>query len=295
MMNKLQSGIAALYAFDPDADSIDPFEIFLKSLRILSQIPTLIAYSYLATFKPDANLIDPPTSGSTADSFLRILNQGQDPHPLHVHIMDVCLVLHAEHGGGNNSTFATHVVSSSQSDLYSTLCAAIASLKGPLHGSANKKTMDMMADIKANVKNWADVSELTAYIERIVLGEVGDKSGKIYGLGHAVYTLSDPRATEIKALAAQLSTQTQRQDEYHLYLLMEEIAPKIFNRIKGSTKVITPNVDFFSGFVYDCLGLPEELYTPLFAMARTCGWCAHFIEEGLSGKRIIRPAYKYVS
>ena len=294
IMNKLQTAVSALYAFDADADNIDPLDAFLKSLRLLSQIPTIIAYSYLTAYKPHTPLLTPPKTGSMAESFLTLLNPGQTPHPLHVHIMDICLVLHAEHGGGNNSTFATHVVSSSQSDIYSTMAAAIASLKGPLHGSANKKVMDMMSDIKANVKDWGNIAELTTYLERIIKQEVGDKSGKIYGLGHAVYTLSDPRATEIKKLASELAPQVNRQAEYDLYLTLETLGPQVFNRVKGIDKVITPNVDFFSGFVYDCLGIPEEIYTAIFAMARTCGWCAHFIEENLSGKRIIRPAYKYI-
>jgi len=293
-MNKLQTAISALYGYDPDPDTQDPLENFLKSVQIISKLPLVVAYNYLASNKTNPKFVEPPKDSSIAESFLYVLNEGKMPTEIEAHILDLCLVLHAEHGGGNNSTFATHVVSSSQSDLYSTMAAAAASLKGPLHGSANQEVMDMMDDIKAHVKKWSDKNEVCAYIEKIVNKEAYDKSGKIYGLGHAVYTKSDPRAIIILSYAQALAKEKGREEEMALYRIIAQEAPAIFQRVKGSSKVIAPNVDFFSGFVYDCLGIPSQIYTPIFALARVCGWCAHYVEEGLSGKRIIRPAYKYI-
>jgi len=294
IMNKLQGAVSALYGFDDDADSNDPYENFLKSVQLLAKLPMIVAYGYLSAHKENPKFVLPDNSMSHAESLLYMLYEGKTPSKFDAHIMDVALVLHAEHGGGNNSTFTTYVVSSSGSDIYSTMAAAIASLKGPLHGSANKKVMDMMADIKANVKDWGDVSQVDAYLTKIINQEAHDKSGKVYGLGHAVYTLSDPRATVIKKLAVELAKEKNREAELNLYFTIEKEGPGLFQSVKGSDKVIAPNVDFFSGFVYDCLDIPEEIYTPMFAMARTCGWCAHRIEESLSSKRIIRPGYKFV-
>ena len=193
-----------------------------------------------------------------------------------------------------NSSFSTRVVSSSGTDIYSTLCASIASLKGPLHGAANSKVMSMMDDIKSSVNNWSSERHVGDYLEKILNKDAFDKSGKIFGLGHAVYTVSDPRAVILKEYAEKLAEDKSRTDELNLYLLIERVGPKKFADVKKISKVISPNVDFFSGFVYDCLGLPQPLYTPLFAMARVSGWCAHRMEELISGKRIIRPAYKFV-
>lgn len=295
IMNKLQSAVSVMYAEDEDPESNDPMNDFFKSLRLLSKMPLIVAYSYLSYYTPDASFVTPPQDMSIAESFLYAFNEGKEVSPEAAHIMDLCLILHAEHGGGNNSTFTTRVVSSSGSDIYSTIAAAIASLKGPLHGSANKKVMDMMEDIKSNVSDWENPTELSGYLRKIIDKEAHDKSGKIYGLGHAVYTQSDPRAEIIKSHAKSISKQKNREKEMNLYFSVAEEGPRIFAEEKGSKKVISPNVDFYSGFVYDCLGLPAELYTSLFAMARTCGWCAHRIEENVSGKRIIRPGYKYIS
>lgn len=294
IMNKIQGSLAALYGFDSDPDSIDPYENFLKAVRIISKLPTIIAYSYLTAYVANPVYEQPRTDQSAAESFLTMLRQGQEPSKLEAHIMDLCLILHAEHGGGNNSTFTTYVVTSSNSDIYSTLAAATASLKGPLHGAANSKVMQMMTDIKDHLSSLKDKSELEGYVNKLLRKEAGDGSGKIYGLGHAVYTKSDPRAVIIKSYAEELAKDKGREDEYQLYLNLEEAGPRLFNEFKGSKKVISPNVDFFSGFVYDCLGIPQEIYTPIFAMARAAGWSAHRIEEILSGKRIIRPGYKYV-
>lgn len=294
VMNKLQSAISALYAYDDNAESIDPVDDFLKSLRVIAKIPMIIAYGYLAAFKPGAKFVTPEAGMSAAESFLYMLNEGEKPSQSDAHIMDLSLILHAEHGGGNNSTFTTYVVTSSGSDLYSTLAAAVASLKGPLHGSANKKVMDMMDDIKANVKDWTNKDEVSDFIRKLINKEAYDKSGKIYGLGHAVYTKSDPRAVVIESHAKRLAKEKGREKEMILYSTIAEEGPRIFQEEKGSKKVISPNVDFYSGFVYDCMGIPPEIYTPMFAMARACGWCAHRIEENLSGKRIIRPGYKFI-
>jgi citrate synthase len=212
-------------------------------------------------------------------------------------LLDLALVLHAEHGGGNNSTFATRVVSSSKTDTYSAISAALCSLKGGLHGGANIKVIEMMNDIKANVKNWADEKEVDAYLTKMLNKEVFDGSGKIYGIGHAIYTLSDPRCILLKEKARLLAKEKGMDAEYNLYELVEKLASEAFYRYKGSnSKVVAANVDFYSGYVYQCIDIPEELFTPIFAISRVTGWCAHRIEEvTCSSRRIIRPAYKNVS
>jgi len=293
-MNKLQTGVSALFGYDEHANDLDPFENFLKATRLLAQMPLIVAYSYLSAYKDNPTFVSPEPDMSIAEAFLYVINEGKQPTQEEAHILDISLILHAEHGGGNNSTFTTYVVTSSGSDIYSTLAAAIASLKGPLHGSANKKVMDMMADIKAHVSDWTNREEVGNYLRKIIRKEAHDKSGKLFGLGHAVYTKSDPRAVVIKSLATTFAKEKGREDEMTLYTIIAEDGPEIFQEEKGSDKVIAPNVDFYSGFVYTCLGIPEEIYTPIFAMARACGWCAHRIEENLSGKRIIRPGYKFV-
>ncbi|MGE4170637.1 MAG: citrate synthase [Candidatus Margulisiibacteriota bacterium] len=294
VMNKLQVGVSALYSEDENPDSLDAMDNFHTSLKIIAKLPSIIAYSYLNAYKDNPTFAVAPKEMSVAESFLFMLNEGKPATEMEAYILDLCLVLHAEHGGGNNSTFATRVVTSSGSDIYSSLTAGIGSLKGPLHGAANKKVMDMMDDIKANVSKWHDMDELKGYLTKIIQKKVGDKSGKLYGLGHAVYTLSDPRALLVKEHAINLATSKGRMNELQLYFDIEREAPELFKAIKGSDKVIAPNIDFFTGFVYDCLGIDSPLYTSIFAMARSAGWCAHRIEELLSGKRIIRPGYKYV-
>ena len=294
IMNKLQTVVSALYTLDAEPETIDPFENFLKSLKITAKLPVIVAYSYLLAYETNPTLVVPEPTMNTAESLLYMLREGQRPTEFEVDILDLCLLLHAEHGGGNNSSFTTYVVTSSASDIYGTITAAIGSLKGPLHGAANKKVMEMMADIKANVSEWGSRDQVSEYLEKIIRKEAYDQSGKIYGLGHAVYTKSDPRAVILKEQARELAEKVDRLAEFELYCLIEELGPSVFNRVKGSDKVISPNVDFFSGFVYDCLGIPVNVYTPLFAMARCAGWCSHRIEEILSGRRVIRPAYKFV-
>ena len=221
--------------------------------------------------------------------------KGHDYTPLEAELLDLCLMLHAEHGGGNNSTFTTRVVSSSGTDTYSAIVAAIGSLKGPLHGGANIEVIDMMDNIKTNIKNWGNDDEVTEYLRKILKKEAYDKSGKIYGFGHAVYTVSDPRAILLKEKARLLSKEKGREKEMALYEAIERIGPEIYYEFKGTKeKLISPNVDFYSGFVYECLKIPKELFTPLFAISRISGWCSHRLEELISGRRIIRPAYKAV-
>lgn len=294
VMNKLQTTISALYAEDTNPDSLSPYDNFLKSIEIIAKIPTIVAYAYLAYHNPTVKFVEAPDDMSTAEAFLTMLHEGNPPTQLEIDILDLSLVIHAEHGGGNNSSFTAHVVSSSGTDIYSALAAAISSLKGPLHGAANSKVREMMTDIKAHLSDWKNVDQLTAHLTKIINKDAHDKSGKIYGLGHAVYTKSDPRAIILKEQAIELAKAKGREDEYQLYLNIEEYGPKLFQEIKKSNKVISPNVDFFSGFVYDCLGIPQAVYTPMFAMARSAGWCAHRLEEILSGKRIIRPKYQFV-
>ena len=209
-------------------------------------------------------------------------------------ILDLSLVLHAEHGGGNNSTFAVHLVSSADTDTYAAITAGINSLKGYKHGGANSKVMGMMDDIKQNVKRWDNEGEVADYLGRILRGEAYDGSGLIYGLGHAVYTKSDPRARLLRDKASILAVEKRLSEEFNLYRLIERLVPELFRKIKGFDKGICTNVDFYSGFVYRMLGIPRELYTPLFAVSRVAGWCAHRMEEIISGGRIIRPAYKCV-
>ena len=232
---------------------------------------------------------------STAENFLHLIRDDSEFTPLEARLLDINLILHADHGGGNNSTFTTRVVTSSGTDTYSAIAAAVGSLKGPLHGGANLYVMNMMDDIKANVKDWSNEREVRDYIAKILKKEAGDKTGKIYGFGHAVYTLSDPRARILKKYAEELAKEKGKMEEFGLYDLMEKVVPEVFYEIKGKKKIISPNVDFYSGFVYESLGLPREVYTPIFAMSRIAGWIAHRIEELLVSKRIIRPAYKNVT
>ena len=230
---------------DGRPETIDPYENFLKSLMILSKLPVIVAYSYLLAYETNPELVVPEPTMNTAEALLYMLRQGKKPTTFEADILDLALLLHAEHGGGNNSSFTTYVVTSSASDIYGTITAALGSLKGPLHGAANKKVMDMMSDIKSHVSNWTDRSEVRAYLEKIVRKEAYDNSGKIYGLGHAVYTKSDPRAVILKEKAKELADQVDRADEFQLYCLIEEEGPLAFQAVKGSDKVISPNVDSF--------------------------------------------------
>ena len=299
IMNMLARSILALYTLDEKADDTSVENILRQSISLIAKFPTIAVYSYhsmrhliyydtLTVRYPDKKL-------ETAENFLYML-KGHDYTPLEAELLDLCLVLHAEHGGGNNSTFTTRVVSSSGTDTYSAIVAAIGSLKGPLHGGANIAVVDMMENIKSNVKNLANDDEITDYLRKILRKEAYDKSGKIYGFGHAVYTVSDPRAILLKDKARLLSKEKGREQEMALYEAIERIGPEIYYEFKGTKdKLISPNVDFYSGFVYECLKIPKELYTPLFAISRISGWSAHRLEELISGRRIIRPAYRAVT
>lgn len=299
VMNKLQRVILVLYGIDPNPDDISIPNVVRQCLDLIAKFATIIAYSYQAMrhkLHGESLFVHPPhPTLCCAENFLYMLRPDRKYNQLEADILDLALILHADHGGGNNSTFTTHVVTSSQTDTYSAISAAVGSLKGPLHGAANSYVMDMMTNIKENVKDWKDEDEVAHYIEKILKGEAHDRKGLVYGMGHAVYTKSDPRAIILKEKGKDLAAQKGRSDEYQLYLKVEKLTPALFQKIKKSNKVISPNVDFFSGFVYDLLGFPRDIYTPLFAMARVVGWSAHRIEELINGKRIIRPAYKNVA
>ncbi|MCK5282237.1 MAG: citrate/2-methylcitrate synthase [Nanoarchaeota archaeon] len=298
IMNILARCVLALYTLDENADDISTLNILNQSINLIAKFPAIIAYSYHAMrhrYQHKHMIIrHPKKEFSTAENFLYMLKGNKKYTPLEARILDLALVLHAEHGGGNNSSFTMHVVSSSATDTYSAVASAIGSLKGPLHGGANLRVMGMMDDIKKNVKDWKDEKEISGYLLKILKKDAFDNSGKIYGFGHAVYTLSDPRAVLLKEKARELAGEKSRLDEFELYESMERLVPPVFEEFKGQKKIISPNVDFYSGFVYDCLGIPKEVYTPLFAMARISGWCAHRLEELISSRRIIRPAYKNV-
>lgn len=299
IMNMLARSILALYTLDERADDISIENILRQSISLIAKFPTIAAYSYHSMqhliYYDTLTVRYPDKMLSTAENFLYML-KGNEYTPLEAELLDLCLVLHAEHGGGNNSTFTTRVVSSSGTDTYSAIVAAIGSLKGPLHGGANIEVVNMMADIKNHVKNWSNEEELADYLRKILKKEAHDRSGKIYGFGHAVYTVSDPRALLLKEKARLLSREKGREAEMGLYEAIERIGPEIYYEFKATQdKLISPNVDFYSGFVYECLKIPKDLFTPLFAISRISGWCAHRLEELVSGRRIIRPAYMAVT
>lgn len=299
IMNKLARCVLALYSYDnEDPDSIEIKHLLRQSLNLIAYFPTLIAYAYAAKchYYDNKSLVlhNPNPELSIAENFFYMIRPNHKYTKLEAEILDLCLMLHAEHGGGNNSAFAIRVLSSSNTDTYSAVAAAIGALKGPKHGGANAKTLAQMMEIEKNVNDWESADEVLAYLEKILNKEAGDGSGLIYGIGHAVYTLSDPRAVILRDCAKRLSEATGREKEYDLYRLVEEKAPQAFYNVKGITDPMPANVDFYSGFIYQMLNIPEELYTPIFAMARIVGWCAHRIEEVLTGGRIIRPAYKSV-
>ncbi|MFN8207445.1 MAG: citrate synthase [Bacteroidales bacterium] len=300
VMNMLARTVLVLYTIDETPEDYTLSNQVNQALNLIAKFPAIITYAYygmLHSFQHQSLIIRHPEPGlTTAENFLHML-KGDEYSKLEADILDLSLVLHAEHGGGNNSTFTTRVVSSSGTDTFSAIAAAIGSLKGSLHGGANLKVMDMMDNIKQNVKDWNDQEEISNYLLKMLKGEAFDGSGKIYGIGHAVYTLSDPRAVLLKAKAKDLAIEKNRLDEFNLYNNIENLIPEVFAKYKGAgSKTISPNVDFYSGFVYDCIRIPREIYTPLFAAARIAGWCAHRLEEiTFSSRRIIRPAYKNVA
>jgi citrate synthase len=298
IMNKLARSVLACYSYDKNPDDICIRNVLRQCIEMIARFPTMVAYAYQAKryyYDNKSLFIHKPQTGlSTAENLLYMIRPDSVFTALEAEILDLSLVVHAEHGGGNNSAFALHVVTSSDTDTYSALAAAVGSLKGPKHGGATIKVAGMMEDIKAGVKDWKDEDEVSRYLMKILHKEAFDHSGLIYGIGHAVYTLSDPRAMILREKAEKLSHEKSRIDEFDLYRLVEKTAKRVLPEFKKNPKPLATNVDFYSGFVYDMLNIPSELYTPIFAISRVAGWSAHRIEEIVSGGRIIRPAYKSV-
>jgi len=298
IMNKLARSVLTLYSYDDDPENQNPENILRQCIELIARFPTIVAYSYMAKkhyFEHESLVIHLPESNcSTAEALLSLIRPDKKYTRFEAELLDLALVLHAEHGGGNNSTFAVHLVSSAETDTFSAIAAGIGSLKGFKHGGANIKVMGMMDDIKKNVKQWENEEEVAAYLTAILRGEAYDRTGLIYGQGHAVYTVTDPRAILLRDKAASLAEEKGLSREFNLYRLIERLTPEVFKKYKGSDKEICTNVDFYSGFVYSMLGIPSDLYTPIFAISRIAGWCAHRMEEIVAGGRIIRPAYKCV-
>ena len=298
MMNTLARSVLTLYSYDENPNDISISNVLRQSLQLISIFPLLSVYGYQAYnhYHNEESLIihTPNTTLSTAENILYMLRPDSKYSKLEARILDLALVLHAEHGGGNNSSFTTHVVSSSGTDTYSVIAAALGSLKGPKHGGSNIKVMQMFKDMKENVHDWEDEEEIAMYLNALLNKEAFDKSGLIYGIGHAIYSVSDPRAKVFKAFVKKLSEEKGLTKEYNLYETVERLAPKVIAKNRKTYKGVSANIDFYSGFVYSMLGLPEELYTPIFAMARIVGWSAHRIEELINADKIIRPAYMNV-
>ncbi|MDR2157331.1 MAG: citrate/2-methylcitrate synthase [Clostridiales Family XIII bacterium] len=299
MMNTLARSVLTLHAYDGNANDISIPNVLRQSLLLIAVFPMLAVYGYQAYrhyFGGDDLFIHTPKPQlSTAENLLQMLRKNGKYSTLEAKILDLSLVLHAEHGGGNNSTFTTHVVSSSGTDTYSSVAASLGSLKGPKHGGANIRVVQMFDDMKANIKDWADDEQVERYLRDLLNKKAFDKAGLIYGMGHAVYSLSDPRANIFKGFVEKLSAEKGRNDEYALYSSVARLAPKVIGEERRIYKGVSANVDFYSGFVYSMLDLPSELYTPLFAIARISGWSAHRIEELINAGKIIRPAYRSVS
>ena len=298
IMNAMQRCILSLYTYDENADDISAGNVLRQSLELIAKLPLLAVYSYhsYCHFRKNEMLFirNPEKGLSLAENILLMLRPDGVYTELEAKVLDIALILHAEHGGGNNSTFTTHVVSSSGTDSYSAAAASIGSLKGPRHGGANLKVQNMFDDIKANVKDWTNEEEVAEYLKKILRKEAFDHSGLIYGMGHAVYTLSDPREVILKKFARNLAEEKGQMEEFALYELVERLAGQLIMEHRKLFKQVCANVDFYSGFVYTMLGIPQELFTPIFAIARMPGWSAHRLEELLNASKIIRPAYKYV-
>lgn len=296
MMNTLARSVLTLYSYDEKADDTSLPNVLRQCLELISLFPLLSIYGYQAySHYHDGNSLfihAPLPELSTAENILHLLRPDSSYTPLEAKILDVALVLHMEHGGGNNSTFTTRVITSSLTDTYSTMASALASLKGPRHGGANIKVVQMFDDMMANLKNWEDEEEVSNYLSKLLNKEAFDKSGLIYGVGHAIYSKSDPRAKLFKSYVERLSEEKGLLKEYNLYALVDRLAPQVISNQRPIYKGVSVNVDFYSGFVYKMLGLPVELYTPIFAIARIVGWSAHRMEELANNGKIIRPAYK---
>lgn len=298
IMNALQKSVLTLYSYDENPDDISVANVLRQSLQLIGKIPLIAVYAYLSYrhFGFDDNLYirTPDKDLSIAENILQMVRQDGKFTELEAKVLDIALVIHAEHGGGNNSTFTNHVVTSSGTDTYSAISASIASLKGPRHGGANLKVLQMFDDIKEHCKDWNNEEQIKEYLNKILNREAFDESGLIYGMGHAVYTLSDPRAVILKRYAKKLAEEKGKMDEFHLYETVEEVSKDLIMKAHLRYKPVCANVDFYSGFVYTMLGIPRELFTPIFAIARISGWSAHRLEELVNKGKIIRPAYKYV-
>ena len=299
MMNVLQRCVLTLYSYDDCPDDISIRNVLRQSMELIAQFPLIAAYGYQGYkhYYQDKSLIihNPKPGLSTAENFLRLIRADKKYTELEAQVLDICLVLHSEHGGGNNSTFTTHVISSTGTDTYSTVAGSLGSLKGPKHGGANLKVQQMMDDLKAHVKDWSDEAAIREYLQGLLDKKGFDHSGLIYGMGHAVYSLSDPRANIFKGFVEKLSKEKGREEEFQLYSMVERLAPQIIAEERKIYKGVSANVDFYSGFVYSMLDLPTQLFTPIFAIARVVGWSAHRLEELANSGKIIRPAYKGIS
>ncbi len=299
IMNKIARGVLASYSYDPNPEDRSVANIVRQCIELIARFSTLAAYGYQAKRRyydgKSMFIHNPVPSLSTAENFLRLIRSDTEYTRLEAETLDLALILHAEHGGGNNSSLTVHVVSSADTDTYSAMAAAVGSLKGRRHGGANIRVVEMMDDIKANIKDWTDEDEIRAYLTKIASKQAFDHTGLIYGMGHAVYTISDPREVLLKKKAEELAKAKDCMAEFNLYNIIERISPEIIAEVHHSDKKVCANVDFYSGFVYTMLNIPRELYTPIFAISRIAGWSAHRIEELVSGGRIYRPAYKNVS
>lgn len=298
VMNKLARSVLALYSYDNNPDSVDINNVVRQCVELIARFPVLISYGYMArrhyVEHQSLFLHSPVPEYNTAQNILHLIRPDGQFTELEARTLDLALVLHAEHGGGNNSSFVTHAVSSTGSDTYAVIAAAIGSLKGPQHGGASNKAYAMMQELMEQVNDWGNDNEIREYLTRILKKEAFDHSGLIYGIGHAVYTLSDPRTKLLTKYAKQLAEECGKKDVYDLYMAVERLAPQVFAEVKNSDKIVCANVDYYAGFIYSMLGIPPVLFTPLFACARIAGWSAHRIEELVSGGRIMRPAYKSV-
>ena len=299
VMNKLARSTLALYSYDPDPENGSLDAEFLRAIQLIARFPVIVAHAFACKrhyYDNESLYLHRPQAGlSLAENFLYSVRHDNHFTQDEARLLDLCLVLHMEHGGGNNSAFTCLVLSSSGTDLYSAIAAAVGSLKGPRHGGANKKVMEMFRYIERDVADWKNGQEVSSYLEKLLRRETGDRSGLIYGMGHAIYSLSDPRAVLLKKFARKVAEKKGMLDEFELFETVERLTPELFHRITGQEKAMCANVDFYSGFVYQMMDIPPELYTPLFAIARVVGWCAHRIEEVFaSSGRIIRPAYKAV-
>lgn len=299
IMNAMARGVLALYTLDDEPDDTTPRTVLRQSVRLISTFPMLAVYAYQASahrFKNGSLFIHRPDAQlSAAENLLHMMRPDSRHTASEAAVLDMLLVIHAEHGGGTNSSFAARVVSSSATDTYSTIAAALGSLKGPRHGGANIKVVQMLDELKAAVGDWSDEEEIGAYLTRVLNKEAFDRSGLVYGMGHPVYSVSDPRTIILRECAERLSAEKGFEAEFRLYATVETLAPRVIAERRKVYKGVSANVDFYSGFIYRMLGIPEELFTPLFAVSRIVGWCAHHIEEITGGGRVIRPAYKSLS